>query len=190
MRREAAAFPSLRILGPNCLGYISPGRRLNVSFAAAMPRLGDVAFISQSGALGTSVLDWAAQERLGFSHFVSLGNALDVGFAELIDYFGEDEGTRAILLYIESIRNARRFMTAARAFARTKPIIVYKSGRYPESAAGGGFPYRRPGLRGRRLRRGLPPGRHGPRGGHRRRLRLRPSCWPGPSRRAATGWRS
>ncbi len=134
VRREAAAFPSLRILGPNCLGYISPGRRLNVSFAAAMPRLGNVAFISQSGALGTSVLDWAAQERLGFSHFVSLGNALDVGFAELIDYFGEDEGTRAILLYIESVRNARRFMTAARAFARTKPIIVYKSGRYPESA--------------------------------------------------------
>ncbi|MDD8026692.1 MAG: GNAT family N-acetyltransferase [Acidobacteriota bacterium] len=134
VRREAAAFEGLRILGPNCLGFISPGRQLNASFAAAMPKAGDVAFISQSGALCTAVLDWALQEKVGFSHFVSVGNAMDVGFAELIDYFGEDEGTRAILLYIESVSNARRFMTAARAFARTKPIIVYKAGRFPESA--------------------------------------------------------
>ncbi len=134
VRREAAAFPGLRILGPNCLGFISPGSQINASFAAAMPKAGDVAFISQSGALCTAVLDWALQEKVGFSHFVSVGNALDVGFAELIDYFGEDEATRAILLYVESIRDARRFMTAARAFARSKPIIVYKAGRFPESA--------------------------------------------------------
>lgn len=131
---EAARFEGLRILGPNCLGLIVPGRRLNASFAADSPRPGQIAFLSQSGALGTSVLDWAIREKIGFSAFVSLGNSADVDFADLIDYFGEDEKTRSIILYIESLKNARRFMTAARAFARSKPIIVYKAGRFPESS--------------------------------------------------------
>ena len=131
---EAARFEDLRILGPNCLGLIVPGRRLNASFAADAPRPGEIAFLSQSGALGTSVLDWAIREKIGFSAFVSLGNSADVDFADLIDYFGEDEKTRSIILYIESLKNARRFMTAARAFARSKPIIVYKAGRFPESS--------------------------------------------------------
>ncbi len=132
---EARRFEGMRILGPNCLGVISPGLPLNASFAGAMPRAGHVAFVSQSGALCTSVLDWAAEEKLGFSHFISTGNMLDVDFGDLIDYLGEDEATKSILLYIESISDARKFMTAARAFARMKPIVAYKAGRFPESAA-------------------------------------------------------
>jgi len=132
---EARRFDGLRILGPNCLGIISPGLPLNASFAGAMPRPGHVAFVSQSGALCTSVLDWAAEEKLGFSHFISTGNMLDVDFGDLIDYLGEDETTNSILLYIESISDARKFMTAARAFARMKPIVAYKAGRFAESAA-------------------------------------------------------
>lgn len=128
-------FPDMRILGPNCLGVIVPACNLNASFAPAMPDKGSVAFLSQSGALCTSVLDWARERRIGFSAFVSVGNALDVGFAELIDYFGEDEETESIVLYVESIRDARRFLTAARAFANTKPMVVYKAGRFPASAA-------------------------------------------------------
>jgi len=131
---EVRRFPGMRIVGPNCLGLIAPGGQLNASFAAAMPRKGHIAFISQSGALCTSVLDWALQEKIGFSYFVSIGNTLDVDFADLIDYLGEDEQTKSIILYIESVGDARRFMTAARAFARTKPIIAYKAGRFPESA--------------------------------------------------------
>ena len=95
---------------------------------------GNIAFISQSGALCTSVLDWAIEGKIGFSQFVSIGNSIDVEFGDLIDYFGEDENTHCIILYIESISNPRKFMTAARAFARKKPIIVYKAGRFPESA--------------------------------------------------------
>ena len=128
-------YPDMRVLGPNCLGIIVPGINLNASFANGIPAKGNLAFISQSGALCTSVLDWARDEKIGFSYFVSIGNSLDVDFADLIDYFGEDEKTKSIILYIESISNARKFMTAARAFARTKPIIVYKAGRFPQSAA-------------------------------------------------------
>ena len=128
-------YPGMRMLGPNCLGIIVPGINLNASFASGLPEEGSVAFISQSGALCTSVLDWAREKKIGFSYFVSIGNALDVDFADLIDYFGEDEKTDSIILYIESISDARKFMTAARAFARTKPIIVYKAGRFPRSAA-------------------------------------------------------
>jgi acetyltransferase len=132
---EVRRFDGMRVLGPNCLGLISPGLPLNASFAAATPRPGHVAFISQSGALCTAVLDWAIEEKIGFSHFVSIGNAMDVDFGDLIDYLGDDEATKSIILYIESIREARKFMTAARAFARTKPIVAYKAGRFPESAA-------------------------------------------------------
>lgn len=128
-------YPDMRVLGPNCLGIIVPEINLNASFAIGMPANGSVAFISQSGALCTSVLDWARDKKIGFSYFVSIGNALDVDFADLIDYFGEDEKTKSIILYIESISHARRFMTATRAFAKTKTIIVYKAGRFPQSAA-------------------------------------------------------
>ena len=108
---------------------------MNVSFASGTAKKGHVAFISQSGALCTSALDWANEENIGFSYFVSIGNTMDVGFGDLIDFFGQDPSTRSIILYVESISKARQFMTAARAFARKKPIIVYKAGRFPESAA-------------------------------------------------------
>ena len=134
IKDEIKKFDGMRIIGPNCLGIIAPGKNLNISFASNMPKKGNVAFISQSGALCTSVLDWAIEEKIGFSYFVSIGNTLDVDYGDLIDYFGEDENTKSILLYIESINHARKFMTAARAFARTKPIVAYKAGRYPESA--------------------------------------------------------
>ncbi|MGB3975066.1 MAG: GNAT family N-acetyltransferase [bacterium] len=134
IQQNAKPYPRMRILGPNCLGVIVPGTGLNASFAGAMPKSGHVAFISQSGALCTSVLDWALEGKIGFSYFVSIGNSLDVDFADLIDYFGEDEETTSIILYIESIKDARKFMTASRAFARSKPIVAYKAGRFPESA--------------------------------------------------------
>jgi len=132
--KEAEKYEEMRIIGPNCLGIIVPELKLNVTFANGTPDKGNVAFISQSGALCTSVLDWAIKEKIGFSYFVSIGNTLDVNFGDLIDYFGEDEKTRSIILYVESINQARDFLTAARAFARNKPIVVYKAGRFPESA--------------------------------------------------------
>ena len=130
----ARPYEGLRLVGPNCLGSIVPGARLNASFAASMPDPGHVAFISQSGALCTSVLDWAIEERIGFSYFVSIGNMLDVDFGDLIDYIGSDPKTHAIILYVESITWARKFLSAARAFTRTKPIVAYKAGRFAESA--------------------------------------------------------
>jgi len=127
-------YSDMRVMGPNCLGLIVPSLNLNVSFASGMPKTGNIAFISQSGALCTSVLDWAIEKKIGFSYFTSIGNALDVDFSDLIDFFGEDEKTKSIVLYVESITQARKFMTAARSFARSKPIVAYKAGRFPESA--------------------------------------------------------
>jgi len=124
----------LRIIGPNCLGIIRPSIRLNATFINKMPRPGNVAFISQSGALGTAILDWAVHENVGFSYFVSVGSMIDVDFGDLIDYFGTDPKTCSILMYVEGITNARKFMSAARHFAKTKPIIVVKAGKYSESA--------------------------------------------------------
>ncbi|MCX5785620.1 MAG: GNAT family N-acetyltransferase [Elusimicrobia bacterium] len=135
IRTIRSQYAGMRIIGPNCLGIIVPALNLNLSFAPLMPDKGNIAFISQSGALCTSVLDWARDENIGFSTFISLGNTIDVDFGHLIDYLGMDEATKFILLYIESISNARKFVSASRAFARTKPIIVYKAGRFPESAA-------------------------------------------------------
>lgn len=128
-------YAGMRIIGPNCLGIIVPSLNLNLSFAPQLPGKGNIAFISQSGALCTSVLDWAMEGNIGFSTFISLGNTIDVDFGHLIDYLGVDEQTKSILLYVESISDARKFMSASRSFARTKPIIVYKAGRFPESAA-------------------------------------------------------
>ncbi len=135
VKEVKAKFTDMRIIGPNCLGILVPGLNMNVSFAAGMPKMGHVAFISQSGALCTSLLDWAYENNIGFSYFVSIGNSMDVSFGDLIDYFGQDPNTKSIVLYVESLSHARAFMSAARAFARKKPIIVYKSGRFPESAA-------------------------------------------------------
>ena len=134
VRENVMQFPDMRVIGPNCLGVIVPGLKLNASFAEGMPKKGHVAFISQSGALCTSILDWAKESKIGFSYFVSIGNSMDVNFGDLIDYFGQDPNTKSIILYVESLTDTRMFMSAARAFARKKPIIVYKSGRYPESA--------------------------------------------------------
>jgi acetyltransferase len=134
IKEYAKLYEGMRIMGPNCLGIIVPALNLNISFASGMPRTGNIAFISQSGALCTSVLDWALEKKIGFSYFVSIGNALDVDFSDFIDFFGEDEKTKSIILYIESVAQARKFMTAARSFARSKPIIAYKAGRFPESA--------------------------------------------------------
>jgi acetyltransferase len=99
----AKKFEGMRIMGPNCLGLIVPSLNLNISFASGMPRNGNIAFISQSGALCTSVLDWALEKKIGFSYFVSIGNAIDVDFSDFIDFFGEDEKTKSIILYIESV---------------------------------------------------------------------------------------
>jgi acetyltransferase len=131
---ELARHDGLRLLGPNCIGLIVPRLGLNASFAGAMPIEGHVAFVSQSGALATSVIDWALSEQIGFSHVVSLGNMLDIDFGDLIDYLGQDPQTRSIFLYIENVTEPRKFMSAARAFARSKPIIVYKAGRFAASA--------------------------------------------------------
>jgi len=125
---------NIRIMGPNCMGVIRPSANLNTTFTKRMPKPGYVAFLSQSGALGSGVLDWAISKNVGFSAFVSLGSMLDVNFGDLIDYFGEDSETRSIIIYMESIGNARKFVSAARGFARTKPIIVLKPGRFQESA--------------------------------------------------------
>lgn len=118
-----------RILGPNCLGLLVPGIKLNASFAHLPATDGKIAFVSQSGALCTVVLDWAAENGAGFSHFISLGECADVDFGDVIDYLANDISTRAILLYIESITSGRKFMSACRAAARNKPVIVIKSGR-------------------------------------------------------------
>jgi acetyltransferase len=132
---RAARANGVRIVGPNCLGVLVPGQKLNASFAASSPGAGDLALISQSGAIAAGLIEWAAPRSVGFSAVVSIGDQLDVDFGDLLDYFALDRGTRAILLYIESIKDARKFMSAARAAARTKPVIVVKAGRHARGAA-------------------------------------------------------
>jgi acetyltransferase len=124
----------MRIVGPNCLGVMSPVSGLNATFASIMANKGNVGFISQSGALCTSVLDWSVRENVGFSAFVSIGSMLDVGWGDLIYYLGDDPNTRSIVIYMESVGDARSFMSAAREVALTKPIIIIKPGR-TEAAA-------------------------------------------------------
>jgi acetyltransferase len=131
---ENARKFGIRVIGPNCIGIIRPRINLNATFVDKMPKPGKVAFLSQSGALGSAILDWAIHDNIGFSNFVSVGSMVDVDFGDLIDYFGTDPKTKSILMYVEGITEARKFMSAARHFARTKPIIVVKSGRFSESA--------------------------------------------------------
>ena len=129
-----ARAANMRIIGPNCLGLMSPPTGVNATFARGMAYPGNIGFISQSGALCTAVLDWSFQQRVGFSAFVSIGSMVDVDWGDLIQYLGRDTRTRAILVYMESIGDARSFLSAAREVALTKPIIVIKAGR---TAAGG-----------------------------------------------------
>jgi len=124
----------MRIIGPNCLGVMNPVFGLNATFASTMARPGSVGFISQSGALCTSILDWSFQENIGFSAFISIGSMLDVSWGDLIYYLGDDPHTKSIVIYMESIGDARSFLSAAREVAMTKPIIVLKAGR-TEAAA-------------------------------------------------------
>jgi acetyltransferase len=131
---RAAKKYRMRLIGPNCLGIMMPGANLNASFAAHMPGAGNLALISQSGAIAAGMVDWAAQRAVGFSGIVSVGDQLDVDIADLLDYFAMDKSTQAILLYIEAVKDARKFMSAARAAARIKPVVVVKSGRMAQGA--------------------------------------------------------
>ena len=131
---KAARATGLRLVGPNCLGVLAPRAKLNASFAARMPPAGDLALMSQSGAITAGLIEWSAAHGIGFSAAVSLGDKIDVDFGDLLDFFALDRATRAILLYIELINNARKFMSAARAAARVKPVVVVKSGRHAQGA--------------------------------------------------------
>jgi acetyltransferase len=131
---RAAQKYGMRLIGPNCLGIMMPGVGLNASFSAHMPSAGNLALISLSGAIAAGMVDWAAQRAVGFSSIVSIGDQLDVDIADLLDYFAMDCKTRAILLYVESVKDARKFMSAARAAARIKSVVVVKSGRMAQGA--------------------------------------------------------
>src|SRR5574341_1214537 len=119
----------MRVIGPNCLGVMNPVSGLNATFATTIARQGNVGFISQSGALCTAVLDWSLKEKVGFSAFVSIGSMLDVGWGDLIYYLGDDPNTDSIVIYMETIGDARAFLSAAREVALIKPIIIIKPGR-------------------------------------------------------------
>ena len=140
---EQARRYRMRVVGPNCLGVMSPVTGLNATFASAMARPGNVGFLSQSGALCTAVLDWSFRENVGFSHFVSIGSMVDVGWGDLIDYLGHDARTRSIVIYMESIGDARAFISAAREVALSKPIIVIKAGRTQRRREGRRVAHRR-----------------------------------------------
>ncbi len=131
---KAAQPHLLRILGPNCLGALVPRAGMNASFAHLPAEEGNIAFVSQSGALCTAVLDWAHLNGVGFSHLISLGNADDVDFGDIVDYLASDPYTSAILLYVEAVTHGRKFMSACRAAARNKPVLVVKSGVAAEGA--------------------------------------------------------
>ncbi len=132
--RTAARAHGLRVLGPNGIGLIVPSAKLNASFARRMPASGNLALISQSGAIAAGMLEWAAQRGLGFSAIASIGDAIDVDFGDLLDHFALDHHTGAILMYVEQVIDARKFMSAARAAARTKPVLVVKTGRHAQGA--------------------------------------------------------
>ena len=131
---ERARAAGIRVVGPNCLGVMSPISGLNATFAAGIARPGSVGFVSQSGALLTAVLDWSVSENVGFSAVVSLGSMLDVGWGDVITYLGNDPNTTSIVIYMETIGDARAFLSAAREVALTKPIIVIKPGRTEQAA--------------------------------------------------------
>lgn len=121
----------MRILGPNSLGLLAPWQGLNASFSPVPIRKGKLAFISQSAAVSNTILDWAQQREMGFSYFIALGDSLDIDVDELLDFLARDSKTSAILLYLEHLSDARRFVSASRSASRNKPILVIKSGRSP-----------------------------------------------------------
>jgi acetyltransferase len=131
----AAGNGRMRIIGPNCLGVMNPIKGMNATFASSIARPGSVGFISQSGALCTSILDWSYSVNVGFSAFISIGSMLDVDWGDLIYYLGDDPNTKSIVIYMESIGNARSFLSAAREVALSKPIIVIKAGHSPAAMA-------------------------------------------------------
>ncbi|MFC7047601.1 bifunctional acetate--CoA ligase family protein/GNAT family N-acetyltransferase [Emcibacter nanhaiensis] len=131
---EAAKRHDLRIIGPNCFGLLVPGTGLNASFAHGMPLNGELALLSQSGAIISAILDWSRDAGKGFSAMVSMGDMVDVDLGDMLDYLAADTHTRAILMYLEQVTDARKFMSAARSAARVKPVIVIKSGRHAEAA--------------------------------------------------------
>src|SRR5579862_623090 len=132
--REQLSRGTMRLIGPNCLGIMNPLAGLNATFAHDIARPGNVAFLSQSGALETAILDWSIEERVGFSAIISTGSMLNVGWGDLIDYYGEDPDTHSILIYMESVGEARSFLSAAREVALRKPIIIIKAGRSEEAS--------------------------------------------------------
>jgi acetyltransferase len=131
---EAARPHMMRLLGPNCVGLVVPGTGLNAGFAHLTPPKGRIAFLAQSGAIVTTVIDWAVARGLGFSYLLSMGEMADVDFADMLDYLAGDVETTAVLLYVETVGNARKFMSAARLAARGKPVIAIKAGRHAEGA--------------------------------------------------------
>ena len=131
---RSARAHGIRLIGPNCLGVMIPSAGFNASFAVHMPRAGDIALVSQSGAIVAGMAEWSARHGIGFSALVSIGDQIDVDVADLLDFFALDPATRTILLYIESVKDARKFMSAARAAARVKPVIIVKSGRHAPAA--------------------------------------------------------
>lgn len=131
---ETARRYHIRLMGPNCLGLMRPSIKINATFDNNVALPGDLAFVSQSGALSASILDWAVKKHIGFSAIVSLGNGADVDFGDVLDYLTSDPETKSILLYIEGIHNTQRFMSALRAAARVKPVIAIKAGRHPQGS--------------------------------------------------------
>jgi acetyltransferase len=131
---RAAHEHGLRLVGPNCLGVMVPPARLNATFATRMALPGNLALVAQSGAIAAGMVEWAAQRHIGFSAVVSIGDQIDVDLGDLLDHFALHAPTRAILIYVESIRLARKFMSAARAAARVKPVVMVKAGRHAQGA--------------------------------------------------------
>ena len=132
--RRIQSKHEIRILGPNCVGLVRPQIGLNATFLRDNPKPGQIAFVSQSGALGSAILNWAVSAGIGFSMFASLGSTLDIDYGDMIDYLGDDPSTRSIIIYMEGVSNGKKFMSAARGFARTKPIIVIKAGKHAAGA--------------------------------------------------------
>ena len=132
--RDVISEYGVRVLGPNCVGVTRPPVSLNATFLRDNPEPGHIGFVSQSGALGSAILNWAVSAKIGFSIFASLGSTIDLDYGDMIDYLGDDPNTRSIILYMEGVGNARKFMSAARGFARTKPIIVIKAGKHAAGA--------------------------------------------------------
>lgn len=132
--KRIQAKHDIRILGPNCVGLIRPQVNLNATFLRDNPTPGQIAFVSQSGALGSAILNWAMSARIGFSMFASLGSTLDIDYGDMIDHLGDDANTRSIIIYMEGVGNAKKFMSAARGFARSKPIIIIKAGKHAAGA--------------------------------------------------------